>query len=145
MSATRILTAAVLLVLLGAAAPAAASTSLGIGGDVLLEPGTGAFLLTLAGDTPLARHVTVGGRVGLLLQTGPTRTGVPMDLRLRGRFGRVYLEGLVGPWLVFRDGDALRFHGGVGFGLLARGFTFGLEVGWLDRTSLLGVRLSIPL
>jgi hypothetical protein len=141
----RPLAAALLLAALGAAGPAAAATSLGLGADVWLDPGVGAFQLTLAGDTPLARHVTLGGRVGLLLHTEPTRFGVPLDLRLRLRFDRVYLDGLVGPWLLVDEGDAVRFHGGIGFGLQGHGYTFGLEVGWLDRRSMLGVRLAVPI
>lgn len=127
------------------ARPAAAATTLGVGADLLLDPKVGSFQLTLAGDTPLARNVTLGGRVGLLLLTDPARAGVPIDLRLRVRFARVYLDGLVGPWLLFSEADVLAFHGGVGFGLVGRGYTFGLEVGWLDRTSLVGLRLAVPL
>jgi hypothetical protein len=96
-------------------------------------------------ESRLARHLSLGGRFGALLATGPTRLGVPLDLRLRARLGRVYLDGLVGPWLVFDDGDVLRFHAGVGFGLLTRSFSFGLEVGWLDPTPMIGVRLAFPI
>jgi len=137
--------AAVLLAALALARPAAAATSLGVGADLLFDPNLGAFQLTLAGDTPLARHVTLGGRVGLLLVTDPSRVGVPLDLRLRLRLDHVYLDGLVGPWLLFDDGRTLRFHGGVGFGLLRRDFSFGLEAGSLDGTGMVGVRLAVPL
>jgi hypothetical protein len=125
--------------------PAGAATTLGVGADALLDPRAGAFELTLAGDTPLARHVTLGGRVGLLLLTGPQEVGVPLDLRLRLRFDRVYLDGLVGPWLVFGDGRLARFHAGLGFGLTRRDFAFGLEVGALERGGMVGVRLATPI
>jgi hypothetical protein len=137
--------AAVAAVVLVAAAPARAGTALGLGADVPTEPEVGAFQLTLAVESRLARHLSLGGRFGALLATGPTRLGVPLDLRLRARLGRVYLDGLVGPWLVFDDGDVLRFHAGVGFGLLTRSFSFGLEVGWLDPTPMIGVRLAFPI
>jgi hypothetical protein len=137
--------AAVAAVVLVAAAPARAGTALGLGADVLTEPEVGAFQLTLAVESRLARHLSLGGRFGALLATGPTRLGVPLDLRLRARLGRVYLDGLVGQWLVFDDGDVLRFHAGVGFGLLTRSFSFGLEVGWLDPTPMIGVRLAFPI
>lgn len=130
---------------LATARPARAATALGVGADALLEPGTGAFQVTLAGDTTLVRHLAFGGRIGLLVATGPTRLGVPADLRLRVAWDRVYLDGLVGPWLVFDDGDTLRFHAAVGFGLARRDFTLGLEVGALDRSTLLGIRLALPL
>jgi hypothetical protein len=128
--------------------PAAAANpgvELGLGADWLVSPEDGAFQLTLAGDQRINQHLSWGGRVGLLVLTDPTRLGVPLDVRLRGHFGRIYVEGLVGPWLVFNDSDTLRFHGAVGFGLVTRSFTVGLEVGYLDPTSLVGLRLAFPL
>ena len=143
---------AVALAALVTAAPALAAPAraqggsgveLGVGADLLLDPQRGAFELTLGGRTPLAQHLSVGGRVGLLLLSEPGRIGVPLDAALRAHFGRVYLEGLVGPWLVAHDG--VRFHGALGFGLATRGVHVGLEVGWLDGTSLLGLRLALPI
>ena len=128
------------------AGPASASpVELGLGADWLSSPKTGAFQLTLAGESWIGRHLSWGGRVGVLALTDPSRFGVPIDLRLRGHFGRIYVEGLVGPWLVFHDGDALRFHGAIGFGLESRSVRVGLEVGYLDPTSVVGLRLAFPL
>ncbi len=145
MRARRLVLAAFIAVAAAWARPAAAGTALGLGADYLLDPHDGALMLTLAAETPLARHLTVGGRFGAMLISGPTRVGVPIDLRLRARFSGLYLEGLVGPWFVFNDGDVLRFHGALGFGILARSVSFGLEVGYMDPTAMIGVRLAFPL
>src|SRR5574337_900986 len=113
--------------LIAAARPAEASTALGP-------------------EAHLVRHVTLGARFGAILLADPSRVGAALDGRLRIRGSQVYAEGLVGPWLVFRDGgDRLRMHAAFGFGLLARSLSFGIEVGWLDPTSMIGVRLAFPL
>jgi len=137
--------AAAALALLAAARPAAASTALGLGADWLVDPERGALQLTLAADTRLARHVTVGARFGALGLGDPTRFGAVIDGRLRIRGTRVYAEGLVGPWILFDDDDHVRLHAAFGFGLLTRSLSFGLEVGWLDPTSMIGVRVAFPL
>lgn len=124
--------------------PAEASVQLGLGADWLLDPEDGAFQLTFAVDQRLARRVTFGARFGALFLTDPTRIGVPIDARLRFRLNRLYLEGLVGPWIVFDDDDGLRFHGAVGFGVLNRSFQLGMELGYLDPTATIGVRLAFP-
>lgn len=125
--------------------PASASTSLGLGGDYLFDPHAGELQLTLAADTPLARHVAIGARFGVMFLTDPGRVGVPLDLRLRVRAARVYVDGLVGPYFVFNESDWARFHAGFGFGVLMRSFSLGLEVGYLNPTAMLGVRLAFPL
>ena len=124
--------------------PAAASVRLGLGADYWFDPEIGSLQLTLAADTPLARRTTIGGRFGLLVTSGDNDVAVPIDLQLRVRGRRLYFEGLVGPWIFFTD-DALRIHAGVGFGLLSRSFSFGLEVGWVDPTAIAGVRLAFRL
>jgi hypothetical protein len=141
----RPLLVAAVLAALAVARPASAGTALGLGADWLVDPEGGALQLTLAADTPLARRVTIGARFGVMLLTEPDRVGVPVDGRLRIRSGRLYAEGLVGPWIVFDDDDALRLHAAFGFGLVTRSLSFGLEVGWLDPTSLVGVRVAFPL
>ena len=124
--------------------PAAASVALGLGADYLVDPSQGAFQLTLAADAPLARHVSVGARFGAMLVSGPSRLGVPIDARLRIHVQRVYFEGLVGPWIITKEDPAVRFHGAVGFGVLSRGLQLGLEVGYLDPSTMIGVRLAFP-
>lgn len=127
------------------ARPAAAGTALGLGADYLADPQTGAFQLTLVVEKPVTRWLAVGGRFGALIATEPTRFGVPLDVRLRARLGSVYLDGLVGPWVIFDDADALRLHAGIGFGLLTHSMSIGIEVGYLDPTSMIGLRLAFPL
>src|SRR5436190_1706515 len=80
--------------------------------------------------------------IGGLLTTSPTSGGIPLDVFLRLRLGRVYLEGVGGPWIFF-TGDALRGHAAVGLGLFTQDLEFGAEFGFLspDRTQL-GVRLG---
>ena len=56
-----------------------------------------------------------------------------------------FRDGLVGPWIVFDDDDAVRLHAALGFGILTHSLSFGLEVGWLDPTSMIGVRVAFPL
>jgi hypothetical protein len=124
------------------AGPAAASVELGLGADYWIEPADGAFQLTLAADTPLARALTVGGRFGVLFLSSAPAVGVPIDLRLRVHLQRLYMEGLVGPWFLFDRPDPVRAHVAFGFGILARGVTFGVEVGWLDPSTLVGIRLG---
>jgi hypothetical protein len=126
-------------------AHAASRLSLRLGGDYLLDGGPALFLLQLGVDAPLGRIVSVGGRFGGLLTTSPSTGGIPIDVFLRFRLGRAYLEGLGGPW-VFFNGDTLRGHGAVGFGLLARDFEFGGEIGFLSpgRTQL-GARIGFRL
>jgi hypothetical protein len=110
-----------------------------------VDPQAGAFQVTLAGDNRIGQHLSWGGRIGLLLLTDPTRIGVPLDVRLRTHLGVVYVEGLVGPWLIFRDNDPLRFHAGIGFGVATRHVSVGLEVSYLNPTSMAGVRVAFPL
>jgi hypothetical protein len=141
----RAILAAATLAAIGAARPAAASTSLGLGADYLVDPDSGELQLTLAADTRLARHATLGVRFGAMVLSDPGRLGVPIDGRLRIRGSRLYAEGLVGPWLVFDDGDTLRLHAAFGFGLLTRSLSFGVEVGWMDPTAMIGVRVAFPL
>lgn len=126
------------------ARPAEASVQLGLGADYWFDPELGALQLTLAADTPLARRATIGGRFGVVVTSGPNEVGVPIDLRLRIRGRRLYFDGLVGPWIFF-DGDALRIHAALGFGILSGSMSFGLEVGWLDPTATAGVRLAFRL
>lgn len=92
----------------------------------------------------LTRAVSVGGRFGMLVVTSPATAGVPVDLQLRIAIERMYLEGSVGPWILFTD-SPLRAHGAFGLGLQAGIVSFGFEIGWLDPSALLGVRLGLRL
>jgi hypothetical protein len=141
----RTLLAALALAALAYARPAPAKTALGLGADWLVDPEIGELQLTLAADTPIARRVTVGARFGMMYLPDPDRVGAPIDGRLRIRSGRLYAEGLVGPWIVFGDDDSLRLHAAFGFGVLTRTLSFGFEVGWLDPTSIIGVRVAFPI
>ncbi len=145
MTPLRAALAAAVLAALAAARPAAASTSFGLGADYLVDPQSGELQLTLAADTRLARHATIGVRFGGMFLSDPNRFGVPIDGRLRIRGGGLYAEGLVGPWLVFDSGDTVRLHAAFGFGILTRSLSFGVEIGWMDPTSMVGVRVAFPL
>ncbi len=141
----RSIAVAIVLGTLGLAAPARAHTSLGLGADYLTDPQAGEMQLTLAVDTPLARHLSLGARFGAMYFGDGQHVGAPIDGRLRVAFRRLYVEGLVGPWLVFGGDHTVRFHGAFGFGLLARHVSFGLEVGYVDPTPMIGVRATFPL
>ena len=119
--------------------------ALGLGADYLVDPELGEFQLTFALETPIARRLTAGVRFGALVTSDPTKVGAPIDFRLRLRTHGLYLDGLVGPWLVFDSGDTLRFHGAFGFGVLAGSMSLGLEVGYLDRSGIVGLRLAFSL
>jgi hypothetical protein len=140
------------LALLATASPAEArrggrgrgsNVALGLGADYILDPEVGALQLTFALETPVARRLTVGARFGALLTEDDV--GAPIDFRLRLRTHGIYVDGLVGPWLVFDSGDTVRFHGAVGFGLLAGSMSFGAEVGALGDSGIIGLRLAFSL
>lgn len=120
-------------------APANAAVRLGLGADYQVG-GTGLYHLTLAVDGAVARSLTVGGRFGALIRP-PDALGVPLDLVVRASLAndRVYLEGLAGPW-IFLGG--VRAHTAFGFGLQGRAVAAGLELGWLDPSPMLGLRLA---
>lgn len=137
--------AAVAFSLLAFARPAEAGAALGLGADWLTDPKAGELQFTVAVDTPLVRHVTLGARFGMMYFGDGQYVGAPIDGRLRIRGSRIYAEGLVGPWVVFGGNDTLRLHGAFGFGVYTRSLTFGFEVGWVHPTPLIGVRVAFPL
>src|SRR5512138_685326 len=117
----RPLLAAAVLAALAVPRLASAHAALGLGADWIVDPEEGELQLTLAVDTPLARHVTLGARFGGMWLPDPERFGIPIDGRLRIRSGRVYAEGLVGPWIIFDDPDhSMRLHSAFGFGVFTR-------------------------
>jgi hypothetical protein len=129
------------------ALPARASPlSLRLGGDALLNGGPGVFSLGLAVESGLGRRVSVGARFGGMITTSPTSGGIPLDVFLRIRVNRAYIEGVGGPWIFFSNGDVVRGHVAVGLGLLARDLEFGAEVGFVspDWTQL-GLRIGLRL
>lgn len=136
------LTAAVAL--LFAARPASAGLTFGLGADYLTDPSAASIALLLTADTRVARGLTLGGRIGALVATDDIGPGVPIDVRLRLRVDRLYVDGLVGPWVFFDEGDSVRLHAAIGFGIVRRGMQLGLEVGWVDPTAMLGVRVAWP-
>jgi hypothetical protein len=129
----------------GSAPQSSSNVALGLGADYLVDPEIGEFQLTLAWETHLAQMLTAGFRAGALLTSDPSKVGAPIDFRLRLRTQRLYFDGLVGPWLIFDSGDTLRFHGALGFGLLAGAMSLGLEVGSLDHSGMVGLRLAFSL
>ncbi len=144
MSMVRTLACALLGALLLSASPALAmGAEAGLGADFLVDDNAGDFLATVAFDTPIARHVTLGGRFGAVLESSPSRFGIPADARLRLRIRRAYVEGLAGAWLFFKGDDHLRFHAAAGAGLmLARDVSMGAEIGYLDPSSMIGLRIA---
>jgi hypothetical protein len=125
------------------AADAATTFRLDLGADYWMTE-SGVFDLTLEIETFVARHLGVGGRFGLALVTSPSTMAIPLDLVIAGEFSRFYVEGLVGPWIVFQ-GSAFRAHAALGVGLRTRSLSVGLEAGWLDPEAIVGVRLAFPL
>jgi hypothetical protein len=145
MTPLRAVLAAAALAALAVPRAASAHVALGLGADYLIDPEAGELQLTLAAETRLAKHLSLGARFGVMYLSDPGRVGVPIDGRLRFRGGGLYVDGLVGPWLDFDSGDTVRLHAAFGFGLLTRSLSFGLEVGWLDPTSMVGVRVAFPI
>ncbi|HET8538685.1 MAG TPA: hypothetical protein VFL83_02315 [Anaeromyxobacter sp.] len=146
MTPLRAVLAAATLAALAAARPASAhGPELGLGADWLVDPDSGELQLTLGVATHLARNVDLGVRFGVAWFDEADVVGVPIDGRLRIRTGRLYLEGLVGPWILFDSGDSVQLHAAIGFGLQSRSLSFGLEVGVLEDTSMVGVRVAFPL
>jgi hypothetical protein len=121
----------------------AASYALVLGADGWINEG-GIFDVTFSGRTYVTHSFSVGGRLGAAFITSPATLGIPIDLVLRGDINRFYIEGVAGPWIVF-EGDAIRAHAGIGFGIHTRQVSVGLEVAYLDPHAMLGVRVAIPL
>jgi len=144
MRSNRLLLAAAAAALLAAARPAEAGTAVGLGADYLTDPSAGTLQLTLAADTGLARNLTAGVRIGVLFGTEGIGPAVPIDARLRFYVKGLYVDGLVGPWIFFGDDQAVRLHAAIGFGIARRGWQLGLEVGYVDPSAAVGVRVAWP-
>lgn len=129
--------------LLGASPAAASVAEAGLGADFMVDDNAAGVMATLALETPIARRLSVGGRFGVFLESDPSRLGVPLDARLRFHTRALYVDGLVGPWIFFREPQRVRFHGALGVGLFLRGrVSLGIELGYLDPSAMLGARFA---
>ncbi|WP_434385626.1 hypothetical protein [Melittangium boletus] len=101
------------------------------------------FPFTGAVDFVFVGPLSVGARFGALLTTNPSSLGIPLDfdLRITPRNTPIYIEGLVGPWILF-SGKALRAHAAFGFGYQGRSASVGLEIGYLDPSPHVGLRVG---
>jgi hypothetical protein len=130
--------------LFGFARPAQASVNLGLGAD-WIQHGNGEFNLTLGADSFIARRLSIGGRAGVAFFNDGHDLGIPIDFLLKIHVQRIYFEGLVGPWILINSSDRFVFHAAFGFGIESGDIDFGLEVGSLDQSTLLGLRLAFRL
>jgi hypothetical protein len=122
---------------------AAASIRLGVGADYWFT-GTSEFNFTAAPMLSLTPGVSLGGRFGMLLVSSPATAGVPLDVQLRISIQHLYLEGSVGPWILFAD-KPVHTHVAFGFGLQAGIVSIGVEAGWLEPSAVMGARLALRL
>jgi hypothetical protein len=129
---------------LWAAPSQAADLRLGLMGDYWTAPSAGLFGLNFAVTAPIVRRLAVGGRFGAIFVTPAPIVGIPADFLLRVNVDQLYLEGLVGPWILF-TGAPLRAHAGFGFGLQTRSLSVGLEVGYLQPSAHVGLRFGFRL
>jgi hypothetical protein len=118
---------------------------LGLGADAWFEDHGGLFSLLVGVDTHLAGPLSVGGRFGVALATGPDDVAVPLDLVLRLNFRNAYVEAMGGPHIFFDSDEHVRGHGAFGFGLQNGALSFGIEAGYLDPAPVLGLRLAYRL
>ena len=118
---------------------------IGLGADAWFEDHGGLFSLLVGVDTGLAGPLSVGGRFGVALATGPDDVAVPLDLVLRLNFRSAYVEAMGGPHIFFDSNEHLRGHAAFGFGLQSGALSFGIEAGYLDPAPVLGLRLGYRL
>jgi hypothetical protein len=144
MNVRLLLPSVAVLALLAFARPAQASVNLGLGAD-WIESESNDFNLTLGADSFLARHFSIGGRAGVAFFDDVHHVGIPIDFQLKLHIQRIYFAGLVGPWILFRTGNDVRFHAAFGFGIEAGAIALGLEVGSLSDSVMVGGRLGFRL
>ncbi|KFA87525.1 hypothetical protein [Archangium violaceum] len=113
-----------------------------LGADYQINSGA-FFHLTGSVDFIFVGPLSIGTRFGALLATQPNTFGVPLDLNIRftPRRTPLYVEFLGGPWIFFQ-GDVFRAHAAFGFGYQGRSVSFGLEVGYLQPSPHIGLRLG---
>lgn len=129
----------------GSSQSSGTNVRIGLGADAWFEDHGGLFSLLVGVDTGLAGPLSVGGRFGVALATGPDDVAVPLDLVLRLNFSRAYVEVLGGPHIFFDSPEHVRGHGAFGFGLKSGALSFGLEAGYLDPAPVIGLRLAYRL
>jgi hypothetical protein len=101
------------------------------------------FDFTLGLEGHIAGPVFAGARFGATLITDGNDVGIPLDVYLHANVARsVYIEALVGPWIVFGRDDELRAHAAFGFGLQGKAASIGVEVGYLDPDPIIGLKLA---
>jgi hypothetical protein len=135
---------AVLTALLASAPARATRLDLGLGAGYWFDQ-SALFDADLGLRANVAGPLSVGGRFGAMIASGPVQVGVPIDLLLHVSLGRGYLEGAAGPWLLFGESRPIRAHIGFGFGVRASAVSVGLEIGWLDPSPQLALRLAFAL
>jgi hypothetical protein len=125
---------------------AQAGVRLGLGGDYWVDR-TGLFGVTLTAEGSVTHAIKIGGRFGALATTTPNDFGVPVDLSIRANLarGRMYVEGLAGPWVLFNNDDPIRAHAAFGFGIAGSGVQVGLEVGYLTPAPIAGLRVAFSI
>jgi hypothetical protein len=109
--------------------------------------GSGAGVFTFDLDTlwTVASGVQLGIRPGFMLTTASdVSAGIPVDFQIRGIFGSVYVDGVAGPWFLFK-GDVVRAHAGMGAGLRSGRLRIGGEVAYLTGGAVFGARLAFEL
>jgi len=123
----------------------ASTVRLGLGAHHWQDHG-GLFQLNLGVETPLVSTASVGLRFGALVASRSETFGVPLDVVLRATFARrqFYVEGMGGPWILFKD-DPVHAHAAFGFGVQGAQVSLGLEVGYLEPSAMVGLRLAYRL
>jgi hypothetical protein len=121
----------------------AAAVRVGLGADYWIDE-SAAFNFTLGVEGRIAGPLSVGARFGAALITDGNDVGIPLDIILRANLARnrVYIEGMAGPWIVFGRGDEFRAHAAFGFGIQGQAASIGIEVGYLDPSPIIGLRLG---
>ncbi len=127
----------------GSNAAQAASVSLNLGGDYWLDRG-GMFELMLRAQGNVARRIALAGRVGAMVVTSPNEVGIPADLIFQIRLRKAYIEGMAGPWILF-EGEPIRAHLAMGFGIRGGPISLGMEIGWLNPHGMVGMRAGFAI
>lgn len=157
---TMMLLASLLGALTTGDADAHAELRLGVGADFWADrgpyyslrgnwtDGRNQFLIDvhLSIDGEVNEFLSLGARTGFFLAVPSITPGVPLDFEVRiTPIRKLYIEALVGPWLLIDDPAPIRLHASFGFGYRGRGFQIGLEASYLAPSPMLGVRIGFPI